>query len=204
MNDAEVRGSFHSKMLRRHHEDPTALVIDELGLHHGACRADIAVVNGRLLGFEIKSDADALSRLPSQIAAYNCVFDRITVVVGDRHLTAVRGMVPEWWGIVRCVRGGRGGVSFSTWRRPLCNPLVDPLSVAQLLWRAEAVEILRTRGEHPRALRQPRGALYARLVETMDRNELAQAVRRCLMCRTSWRGPQQPSRGGGSSRPTAT
>ena len=71
MNDAQIRSSFHSKKLRRHHATPDTLVVDELGLKHGKCRADIAVINGHLIGYEIKSDDDSLHRLARQVEAYN-------------------------------------------------------------------------------------------------------------------------------------
>lgn len=203
MNDAEIRQSFHRKKLKRYHEDQGTLVIDELGLRHGSCRADIAVINGRLLGFEIKSDRDVLSRLPSQMPAYNAVFDRITIIVGKRHFPTIHDIVPKWWGITLCVRGSRGGVHFVTRRSPSGNRLVDPLSVAQLLWRPEAVEILRARGQDGRVLRRPRRVLYARLAETMSCGELKRTVRSCLIRRRDWPRPRQLSRCGGWSQPTA-
>ena len=54
MNDGRIRAAFHGKILRRQHLCPETLVLDELGLMHGRCRADIAVVNGCLIGYEIK------------------------------------------------------------------------------------------------------------------------------------------------------
>lgn len=204
VNDIEIRQSFHRKRLKRHHEDQGTLVVDELGLKHGTFRADIAVINGHLLGFEIKSDRDALSRLPSQIPAYDAVFDKTTILVGERHLAAVNDLIPAWWGVVLCVKGKRGGVHFQTQRPPSHNRRVDPLSVAQLLWRSEAVEVLRSRGEEERTLRKPRQALYARLVEITKPGELKQTVRACLRSRENWRCPQPPSECGGSSQPNAT
>ncbi len=53
MNDVEIRQNFHRKILRRQHAQKNTLVIDELGLNHGRCRADIAVVNGHFWGFVI-------------------------------------------------------------------------------------------------------------------------------------------------------
>ena len=190
MKDAEIRQGFHRKKLKRHHADRETLVVDELGLRHGACRADIAVINGRFLGFEIKSDHDVLSRLPSQISAYNAVFDHITIIVGERHSYSVREMVPEWWGITLCTRGVRGGIHFVTWRTPAQNPLVDPLTVAKLLWRSETLMILQARGKEEGMLRQPRRVLYARLVETMDLHELKRKVKACLADRRNWRCPE--------------
>jgi len=63
MNDALIRKRFHEQELMPYHTAPNALVIDELGLHHGSCRADIAIVNGRMIGYEIKGETDSLKRL---------------------------------------------------------------------------------------------------------------------------------------------
>src|SRR5690348_7019228 len=94
MNDNEIRRNLHKKILSRHHASSKTLVIDELGLMHGAFRADIAVVNGRLTGYEIKSNADSLARLKIQTTAYNAVFDRVAIVVGERHRKAIASRVP--------------------------------------------------------------------------------------------------------------
>jgi hypothetical protein len=42
------------------------LVLDELGIDHGRQRADIAVINGRMTGYEIKSDRDTLAPLSNR------------------------------------------------------------------------------------------------------------------------------------------
>ena len=203
LHDAEIRRSFHKKKLGRHQEDPNTLVVDELGLRHGTCRADIAVINGRLLGYEIKSDGDGLSRLPAQISAYNAVFDRIGIIAGERHISEVRRLVPAWWGITLCRRGARGGVHFITVRRSCPNPQVDPLSVAKLLWRSEAFQVLLERGAERKALRVPRRVLYGRLVESLPSHELKRIVQLFLRSRTNWRCHAQPFRCGGLSRPIA-
>lgn len=46
------------------------LVVEELGLFHGASRVDLAVVGRSLHGYEIKSDRDSLDRLEQQAADY--------------------------------------------------------------------------------------------------------------------------------------
>jgi hypothetical protein len=55
VRDRDVREALHRKVLKEHHGDADTLVLDELGLRHGTCRVDIAVVNGYLHGYEIKS-----------------------------------------------------------------------------------------------------------------------------------------------------
>lgn len=189
MNDAEIRKNFHKKVLRRHHTRGDTLIVDELGLKHGKCRADIAVVNGQLNGFEIKSDRDSLCRLSEQVSVYSAVFDHATILVGLRHAISVQELVPKWWGIILCTCGRRGAINFKTVRRAKINGNVDPSSVAELLWRDEAREVLNKRGVPPRVLRQGRAVLYKYLTDMLDIDELRSIVRGYLKTRKNWRCP---------------
>ena len=193
MNDLEIRRNFHSKRLRRQHAQEDTLVIDELGLNHGRCRADIAVVNGHFIGYEIKSNSDSLRRLENQVESYNAVFDKISVIVGDRHINSIRSHIPEWWGVIVSVNGPRGAVNFGTIRKAQTNKKVDPISIARLLWRNEAEEILRQKNLPPRILRQPRAILYDYLVDEFNICELRKAVRDYFKKRKNWRCPELPS-----------
>ena len=193
MNDPEIRQNFHRKMLHRQHARQDTLVIDELGLNHGRCRADIAVVNGYLVGYEIKSDNDSLRRLRDQITAYNAVFDKAFVVVGDRHIDNIQDRVPEWWGVILSSKGPKGAINFNMIRKAQVNRSVDPVSVARLLWRDEAIEILQHRRLPSRTLRQPRAVLYKYLAELLNICELRKTVREYLRKRRNWRCPESPS-----------
>ncbi len=193
MNDAQIRKNFHQKRLRRHHATRSTLVVDELGLKHGKCRADIAVINGHLIGYEIKSDDDSLDRLNGQIQIYGAVFDRASLVVGERHLKDAQRIVPKWWGVLAAREGQRGAVHFETVRKAGMNPSVDDFSVAQLLWRSEAVELLAKLDVSRRLLRRPRTVLYRELVRILKPRELRSAVRECLKDRRNWRCLLPPS-----------
>ena len=196
MNDTLMRESFHRQKLRRHRTSPHTLVLNELGLRHGKCRADIAIINGSLIGYEIKSDEDSLERLAEQIKTYSAVFDRAAVITGTRHKDAVLSQLPKWWGVILCHQGRRGAVKFKTWRIARRNAHVDPIAVAQLLWRAEVVGILKDLGEPPSTLRQRRSLLYERLAAVMGLAQLQHRVRECLKRRRNWRHPVPPSPSG--------
>lgn len=161
--------------------------MNELGLNHGRCRADIALVNGRLVGYEIKSDSDSLKRLAEQIRAYNAIFDRVFMIVGERHVKCARRHIPRWWGLILSVRGPRGAINFQTLRDAKTNERVDPISVARLLWRSEVVEVLRQKGVPPRILRQPRADLYQYFVSILDARDVGRVVREHLKTRKNWR-----------------
>lgn len=58
-------------------------IIEELAVCDGEARVDVAVANGRLCGYEIKSDADTLERLALQQKCYDKTFDTVSIVVGE-------------------------------------------------------------------------------------------------------------------------
>ena len=197
MNDVEIRQNFHRKILRRQHAHKDTLVIDELGLNHGKCRADIAVVNGRFVGYEIKSNNDSLCRLKEQVKSYNAVFDKAFIIVGNRHIKSIQNYVPEWWGVIESVRGRRGAINFNIVRKGHTNKNIDPISIAQLLWRNEAEEILRQKKLLPKKLREPRAILYQYLVDILNICELRKFVREYFKNRRNWRCLGSPSQYGG-------
>jgi hypothetical protein len=204
MRDLDVRKALHRKVLKEHHGDTNTLVIDELGLRHGACRVDIAVVNGYLHGFEIKSDSDTLERLPAQIAVYNTVLDRATLVVGEKHASKAQELLPDWWGVKIAYEGPRGGIDFSQAKNPQLNQAIDPIAISELLWKDEVVSILRDLGTPEVFLRKPRGALYRQLAEVVELKDLRDLMRRTLRARAKWRGHRPPSSDAGSSIPIPT
>jgi len=197
MNYVEIRQNFHRKILRRQHAHKDTLVIDELGLNHGKCRADIAVVNGQFVGYEIKSNNDSLRRLEEQVKSYSAVFDRVSIIVGNRYIDSIQDYIPEWWGVIVSARGPRGAVNFDLIRKAQTNKNIDPISIAQLLWRNEAEEILRQKKLLPKKLREPRAMLYQYLVDTLNICELRKFVREYLKKRKNWRCLVSPSQYGG-------
>ena len=203
MNDAEIRQNFHRKRLRRQHAQKDTLVIDELGLNHGRCRADIAVINGRLVGYEIKSNKDSLRRLEEQIKSYSAVFDKVSIVVGNRYINSIQSHIPKWWGVIVSVRGSKGAVNFEIIRKAQKNKSVEPISIAKLLWRNEAREILQKNKVPNKILRQPRSVLYEYLANTLSICELRKAVRDYFKKRKNWRCPELPSRCDGLYQPAA-
>lgn len=187
MNDHQIRDAFHRTILHDHHNEFTTLVIDELGLDHGKCRADIAVINGHMTGYEIKSEVDTLNRLSSQVEKYNAVFDHSFVVLADRHFKSVINMIPKWWGIILVSPKNNGEISFETVRHSCENEQVDNYSVAQLLWRKEAQEILADLGVSGKRLREKRLNLYRYIVDALESDDLRFVVREYLKKRTDWR-----------------
>ena len=94
----------------------------------GCARIDIAVINGKIHGFEIKSEQDNLERLPSQVELYSKVFDTITIVAAENHFNKLNEIIPNWWGIY-CIVKNKSGAALKTKRRPRENKEIDVLSL---------------------------------------------------------------------------
>ena len=96
IRDAEVRPALRAYLDQRQSAHPDTLVVEELGLCQGRARIDLATVSDVLHGYEIKSPRDRLTRLTSQAATYDRVFDRVTLVVGPQHVASALKLVPRW------------------------------------------------------------------------------------------------------------
>ena len=145
MNDIDVRRAVCQHLEKLHADDDEVLIVEEMGVWSGAVRIDVAVINGEMHGFELKSSRDTLERLPNQRALYDRVFDRVTLVVADRHIEKALGIIPDWWGVVTA-SGGAVGVDLHPWRDAGLNYHVDALQTARLLWRDEALDCLTRHG----------------------------------------------------------
>jgi hypothetical protein len=99
MRDFEIRSILHNSVLSHYLRDGESIIVDELDVCNGVARADVAVINGTLSGFEIKSERDNLGRLPNQVISYGKVFDYMTIITNHRHLSHIHLEIPEWWGI---------------------------------------------------------------------------------------------------------
>lgn len=204
LRDSDVRRAIHGRLLRQAKSCPDTLVIDELGLGHGACRVDIAVINGHIRGLEIKAEADDLLRLPRQVFAYGQVVDKATLVVASRHREAALAIIPAWWGVIVAERTASGTIGFRRERAEHVNRSTNAMMLARLLWRDEVTALLNSLGVEARVLRAPRAVLYQLLIERLPRRALARVVRDTLRARAKWRDRPRPSQYDGSYLPNAT
>lgn len=175
-----------ARLAKQHAGDDSTRVVQEMGVWNGAVRVDIAVINGELSGFELKSDSDNLLRLPQQADIYSRVFDRMTLVVGQKHAVKAVELIPAWWGIVVATQGKRS-LTLKSIKRSRKNPAQDAMLVAQLLWRDEALSILEKYNLSKGVKSKAAHVLYERLVEKLTLNNLRDEVRQSLKNRDGWK-----------------
>lgn len=189
MRDADVRRALHADLRSLHADDmKNTLFVDELGLC-GEARVDVAVVNGSLSGFELKSARDTLTRLPGQVNTYSQVLDYASIVTAKNHMKGVLDIVPSWWGIY-CADGDVERLSITEIRPPKFNEGIQAERLGMLLWRPELLHELTKRGLDRGVRSKPRKTMLNRLVESLSLDELRMIVRETLKARSNWRsGP---------------
>ena len=113
-------------------------------------RADVMLVlEEKLIGVEIKSDADTYARLARQVKDYNKFFDYNYVVVGSSHSKHIEEHVPEYWGIIEAI-SKEVSVEFNVLREPEINKRAQRTYKMKrklsILWRPELSHIQEING----------------------------------------------------------
>ena len=173
--DPDVRALLRDYLAHVHGDDTR--ILEELGLCQGDVRVDVAAVNGELAGYEIKSPSDTLARWPNQCRVYSKVVDRAWLVAPEK--TLKKADIPDWWGQI-AIFELEDRLALRVVKDAASNPSPDPLSIAKLLWRDEALEVLRGAGRARGVMTKSRKVVWKRLIESVDRDDLRASVRAAL------------------------
>lgn len=192
LDDKLIRSKVLSHLCHKDSRLKDAVIIEELDLCLGEARIDLAVINGIAKGIEIKSDKDSLNRLTHQISVYNKIFDIMEIVVGESHLKSVFEIVPKWWGISIVYLNTAGELNYEQLRKTKLNKTKDPLSVLQLLWKREALQLLEKKKLNLNFKNKPRDEIWGQLLNLFEKEELFKFVNQCLKVRENWRFVHQP------------
>ena len=130
-------------------------------------RADVlGVLDGYIVGFEIKSDADTYTRLKTQVTDYDRFCDFCYIVVGESHRRHVAEHVPDHWGIIAVTDEGtfldRGADD---------NPNAKIENQIYLMWKREMHQLLDMNG-CPKYRDKSRAFLREYLVSHIDHDIL--------------------------------
>ncbi|MBU5274347.1 sce7726 family protein [Levilactobacillus brevis] len=138
-HDIDVRELVLSELNKKYSNRHDTKVINEMGIAHGSSRIDIAVINGVLHGYELKSESDSLKRLSRQASYYEKIFERMTLVIDKKFLDKAKLIIPSWWGISVINDDYSKTISVRKGRKIKTK---DYPMLLNLLWREELVELL--------------------------------------------------------------
>ena len=183
LHDADIRPALLQALAQRY-SACDALVINELNIAMGFSKLDVAVLNGHLDGYEIKSDRDSLVRLPRQMREYEQICDQLTIVTTQRYCASVEAILPDWCGIIIAAVSD-GWLGLRMYRKPTQSPSWDVLALMLLLWQNETINFA-----HSFGFRAPRnmakGLIHSQLARRIPHDVLREGVLHRLRQRTQW------------------
>lgn len=190
MREESVRAAVEARVWASDVSHGDTLIVHELSLCQAEARVDVAAVNGRLVGYEIKTGVDTLVRLPRQQEVYSRVLDRVWLVADGRHIHPAMALIPDWWGVMR-ITDRHGACHLQVVRRSKLNENVDPNSLVRLLWRDEVLCELEAIGLADKLSRAPKRVLWHALASAVPSRlslpQLQSRVRARLKSRGDWR-----------------
>ncbi len=185
MNDADIRKELHTFLETENKKFRDTIIIDELDLCSGLSRVDIAVINGSIHGFEIKSEEDTLNRLPNQINYYNKSLEKVTLVTNPSHLNKIKEIIPDWWGLI-LADSDDDKLSINQLKKSETNLEIDAKSILELLWKDELID-LANNYDVPVKKSFSKSLLREAITEVVDTAKLTYEVRSTLKFRKNWR-----------------
>lgn len=160
-------------------------IIEELAVCDGEARVDVAVANGRLCGYEIKSDADTLERLALQQKCYDKTFDMVSIVVGEKFKNSIDKHIPDYWGIY-IVSEYPNGCKIKKKRAAKINRNIEVAALLELLWKDEIVFLLKEAGIKGISGKNRR-ILRKMVMDNFSVREIKDYTRETLKYRQNWR-----------------
>lgn len=150
-----------------------ATLINEMVIANWSRRADLALANGHLHAFEIKSDFDSLKRLDGQLDTYIARFEKVTVVCSPRFTREVLKRAHKHVEILETAIEN-GSINFKTIRRGKLHRLTDRNILFGFLLKTE-LQIMLRQNEVPFTQAESRKSLEGK-ASTLSVGKIRSAV----------------------------
>lgn len=90
LTESDLKAVAISRLHRTRRITSQAIIANEYRLADSGVRADLAILDKKFIGIEIKSDLDSLRRLASQVKAYDLYFDLTILLVAEKHIANIK------------------------------------------------------------------------------------------------------------------
>ncbi|MBV7276834.1 sce7726 family protein [Clostridium sp. PL3] len=184
MYDSDIRSFLYKDFTKEpmYINDSSTIIVPEMPILNGYVRIDVAVINGLLHGYEIKSDMDTLKRLPRQSEYYSKVFDEMILITTEKYINEVKSIVPPWWGIKFYNKNGE----LKNSRYGENNNNVDSYSRLTLLWKDELIELI-SRYTDKKYKSKTKLALIDIILKEVPKDVIMDYTREIIKLRVNWR-----------------
>ncbi|MCC8410001.1 sce7726 family protein [Mucilaginibacter sp. UR6-1] len=124
-----------NQLLLKYHNDNSATLLKEVSSNLSI--ADIIIINGSTVAYEIKTELDSLDRLPSQIDSYKTIYDKINIVTHQAAVKLLKKKLDNSIGIIVLDDNG----TLIEIRKAVSNQeLFDPIKAVFTLRQSELIK----------------------------------------------------------------
>jgi len=123
LNEGVVKASFVKHFSFKQSPNNTVTIFE---LNAGGSRADLCMVNGKSMVFEIKTQYDTFNRLDNQLLDYMKVFEYINVIVPEEKIAEVKKNLDKNIGIITYRKSRLGNLIFIKNKSPILNNSINP------------------------------------------------------------------------------
>lgn len=185
LTDKQIRETLLEK-LKKDNSKKSFRIVEELVICNGLARADVALINGKLHGYEIKSDLDTLERLPNQKKYYDLTFEKSTIIIGKKFENKIFDFIPEHWGVILAYENKFGNITFKMIRSAKSNKSTLSDGLLDLLWNDEIKVLLKSNNIKGYS-NKPKTYLKELVHMNINYRELVDYAKETLKNRTGWR-----------------
>lgn len=137
-NEYFYKNTLINKVLVGIHSVNTTTALTELPINKS--KADIVMINGKAVVYEIKTELDSLQRINNQINDYYKAFTHVSVIIDKSHEEKI---LKEYWDSPVGIYILTDRVTIQTIKEPEQNyKLLDPLVMYKVLRKAERYDIV--------------------------------------------------------------
>ncbi len=145
LSEKDIKAILIDRLIDKGQVDGDSVLINELFVGNFKRRVDLALANGKLQAFEIKSDLDSLYRLSGQIETYCKYFDKVTLICSQKFTEKAKEIVPDSVEIIEVIKKLHGS-EVKIVRRGKTIPTRDRPSILSFMDKRAIVRVLKGSG----------------------------------------------------------
>jgi hypothetical protein len=90
LKELDLKAIVLTQLRKQRAIDRNTILTTEYSISTSNLRADLAILGSEFIGVEIKSEVDTLRRLSRQLLGYLSVFDRVILVIAEKHWNSIK------------------------------------------------------------------------------------------------------------------
>lgn len=167
LNEAVIKAAFVERFSFKKSPKSTITIFE---LNIGSSRADICMINGKSMVFEIKTEYDTFSRLDNQLSNYLKTFEYVNLIIPESKIEEALNILYKQVGILTYKKNRIGNIEFNEYRSPIYNNKIDHRTQLLQLTKKQLSDILGSNESN-------KGNMIDRILNTKTKDEINEIYR---------------------------